>query len=78
MAISHPIVRAAGPAQFGSVARLSRRRYWFDRLSAGLDDKGMQIAWSHRFAVSSVIARWAPLFFKRGPHATLRSLYAEP
>jgi|SRR5215208_660463 len=52
MAISHPIVRAAGPAQFGSISGLSRRRYWFDRLSAGLDDKGMPVAWSHRFAGS--------------------------
>jgi isoquinoline 1-oxidoreductase beta subunit len=42
------------------------RPYWFDRISAGLDDKGMPVAWSHRFAGSSVIARWAPPFFKNG------------
>jgi isoquinoline 1-oxidoreductase beta subunit len=42
------------------------RPYWFDRLSAGLDDKGMPVAWNHRFAGSSVIARWAPPFFKDG------------
>jgi len=42
------------------------RPYWFDRMSAGLDEKGMPVAWSHRFAGSSVIARWAPPFFKNG------------
>jgi isoquinoline 1-oxidoreductase beta subunit len=42
------------------------RPYWFDRLSAGLDDKGMPAAWSHRFAGSSVLARWAPPFFNIG------------
>jgi isoquinoline 1-oxidoreductase subunit beta len=42
------------------------RPYWFDRFSAGLDAKGMPIGWSHRFAGSSVIARWAPPFFKNG------------
>ncbi len=26
------------------------RPYWFDRISAGLDDMGMPVAWSHRFA----------------------------
>ena len=39
------------------------RPYWFDRLSAGLDEKGMPVAWNHRFAGSSVLARWAPPFF---------------
>ena len=42
------------------------RPYWFDRLSAGLDEKGMPIAWSHRFAGSSVLARWAPPTFNNG------------
>jgi isoquinoline 1-oxidoreductase beta subunit len=42
------------------------RPYWFDRFSAGLDDRGTPIAWSHRFGGSSVIARWAPPFFKNG------------
>jgi isoquinoline 1-oxidoreductase subunit beta len=36
------------------------RPYWFDRLSAGLDAKGMPVAWNNRFAGSSVMARWAP------------------
>jgi len=42
------------------------RPYWFDRMSAGLDAQGKPIAWKHRFAGSSVIARWAPPFFKNG------------
>ena len=42
------------------------RPYWFDRFSAGLDAKGMPVAWSHRFAGSSVIARWLPPAFKNG------------
>jgi hypothetical protein len=36
------------------------RPYFFDRMSAGLDEKGMPVVWSHRFAGSSVIARWLP------------------
>jgi isoquinoline 1-oxidoreductase beta subunit len=42
------------------------RPYWFDRISAGLDEKGMPLAWNHRFAGSSVVARWAPPVFKNG------------
>jgi isoquinoline 1-oxidoreductase subunit beta len=42
------------------------RPYWFDRLSAGLDAKGMPIAWNNRFAGSSVIARWLPPGFNNG------------
>jgi len=42
------------------------RPHWFDRFSAGLDDKGKPVAWNHRFGGSSVIARWAPPFFKNG------------
>jgi isoquinoline 1-oxidoreductase beta subunit len=42
------------------------RPYWFDRFSAGLDANGMPVAWSHRFAGSSVIARWLPPAFKNG------------
>jgi hypothetical protein len=40
------------------------RPYWFDRMSAGLDEKGKPVAWNHRYAGSSVMARWAPPFFK--------------
>jgi isoquinoline 1-oxidoreductase subunit beta len=42
------------------------RPYFFDRLSAGLDEKGMPVAWNHRFAGSSIIARWAPPLFNNG------------
>ena len=42
------------------------RPYWFDRISAGLDAKGMPVAWNNRFAGSSVIARWLPPGFKDG------------
>jgi isoquinoline 1-oxidoreductase subunit beta len=42
------------------------RPYWVDRLSAGLDAKGMPVAWHHRFAGSSVIARWVPPGFNKG------------
>jgi isoquinoline 1-oxidoreductase beta subunit len=42
------------------------RPYWFDRFSAGLDANGMPVAWSHRFAGSSVMSRWLPPAFKNG------------
>jgi isoquinoline 1-oxidoreductase beta subunit len=42
------------------------RPYWFDRISAGLDKKGKPVAWNHRYAGSSVIARWLPPAFKDG------------
>ncbi|WP_424631323.1 molybdopterin cofactor-binding domain-containing protein [Bradyrhizobium sp. SYSU BS000235] len=42
------------------------RPMFFDRLSAGLDASGMPVAWNHRFAGSSILARWAPPLFKDG------------
>ncbi|MGB6350638.1 MAG: molybdopterin cofactor-binding domain-containing protein [Pseudolabrys sp.] len=42
------------------------RPYWFDRLSAGLDENGKPTAWHNRFAGSSIIARWLPPGFKDG------------
>jgi isoquinoline 1-oxidoreductase beta subunit len=42
------------------------RPYWFDRLSAGLDAKGMPVAWNNRFAGSSVASRWASAWFQNG------------
>jgi isoquinoline 1-oxidoreductase beta subunit len=42
------------------------RPYWFDRISAGLDEQGRPVAWSHRFAGSSVVSRWIPQYFKNG------------
>jgi len=42
------------------------RPTFFDRMSAGLDAKGMPVAWNHRFAGSSIIARWLPPGFNNG------------
>ncbi len=42
------------------------RPYWFDRISAGLNEKGMPVAWNHRFAGSSILARWLPPAFNNG------------
>jgi isoquinoline 1-oxidoreductase subunit beta len=42
------------------------RPYFFDRMSAGLDEKGIPIAWNHRFAGSSILARWFPPAFQNG------------
>jgi isoquinoline 1-oxidoreductase beta subunit len=42
------------------------RPCFFDRIFAGLDEKGMPVAWNHRFAGSSIIARWAPPLFNNG------------
>jgi isoquinoline 1-oxidoreductase beta subunit len=42
------------------------RPYWLDRMSAGLDETGKPVAWSNRFAGSSVLARWAPPTFNNG------------
>jgi isoquinoline 1-oxidoreductase subunit beta len=42
------------------------RPYFFDRLSAAPDENGMPITWNHRFAGSSILARWLPPAFKNG------------
>jgi isoquinoline 1-oxidoreductase beta subunit len=42
------------------------RPCFFDRMSAGLDEKGMPVAWNHRFAGSSILARWLPPTFNKG------------
>jgi isoquinoline 1-oxidoreductase beta subunit len=42
------------------------RPHFFDRMSAGLDAKGMPVAWNHRFAGSSIIARYLPPAFNNG------------
>jgi isoquinoline 1-oxidoreductase beta subunit len=42
------------------------RPYFFDRMSAGLDENGMPIAWHHRFAGSSILARFFPPAFNNG------------
>ncbi|HYG14019.1 MAG TPA: molybdopterin cofactor-binding domain-containing protein, partial [Methylophilaceae bacterium] len=40
------------------------RPYYYDHLTAGLDDAGMPIAWHHRVTGSSIMARWVPQLFK--------------
>jgi isoquinoline 1-oxidoreductase beta subunit len=42
------------------------RPYFFDQISAGLDQKGKPVAWNHRFAGSSIIARYLPPAFNNG------------
>jgi isoquinoline 1-oxidoreductase beta subunit len=42
------------------------RPYYYDRLAAGLDAKGLPIAWSHRIVGSSIEARWVPQEFANG------------
>ena len=42
------------------------RPYYYDRFTAGLDAEGMPVAFHHRVTGSSIIARWAPPFFKNG------------
>ncbi len=40
------------------------RPYYYDRISAGLDEQGKVIAWKHRIVGSSIVARFAPAAFK--------------
>ncbi len=42
------------------------RPYYYDRLTAGLDQDGIPVSWSHRVAGSSILARWFPPAFKNG------------
>jgi isoquinoline 1-oxidoreductase subunit beta len=42
------------------------RPHYFDRLSAGLDAAGKPVAWTHRIAGSSIVARYLPPLFKDG------------
>lgn len=42
------------------------RPYYYDRLSAGVDAEGKTLAWSHRIAGSSIIARYSPAWIKDG------------
>ena len=42
------------------------RPMFFHRLSAGLDAGGIPVAWDHRYAGSSVVARQLPFAFKNG------------
>ena len=42
------------------------RPYYYDRISAGLDDHGKIVAWKHRIVGPAIVARFAPPAFKDG------------
>jgi isoquinoline 1-oxidoreductase beta subunit len=42
------------------------RPYYYDKISAGLDQDGKLVAWKHRIVGSSIIARYNPPSFKNG------------
>ncbi|HYN00661.1 MAG TPA: molybdopterin cofactor-binding domain-containing protein, partial [Aestuariivirgaceae bacterium] len=42
------------------------RPYYYDRISAALDESGAPVAWSHRIVGSSITARAGPAAFKDG------------
>ena len=42
------------------------RPYYYDRISAGVDAQGKPLAWSHRIAGSSIVARYNPAWIKDG------------
>ena len=42
------------------------RPYYYDRISAGVDAQGKAVAWSHRIAGSSIVARYSPAWIKDG------------
>jgi len=42
------------------------RPCYFDSIAAGLDSNGKPVAWTHRIAGSSIVARWYPEWFKNG------------
>jgi len=54
------------------------RPYYLDRLSAGLDAAGKPVAWTHRIAGSSIVARYIPSLFKDGYDFDAVEAEAEP
>jgi isoquinoline 1-oxidoreductase beta subunit len=54
------------------------RPYYLDRLSAGLDATGKPVAWMHRIAGSSVMARYYPPYVKNGLDPDAVEAAAEP
>jgi isoquinoline 1-oxidoreductase beta subunit len=42
------------------------RPYYYDRLSGGIDAGGRPVAWKHRIAGSSIVARYIPSLYKNG------------
>jgi isoquinoline 1-oxidoreductase beta subunit len=54
------------------------RPYYYDRISAGLDAQGKPVAWSHRIAGSSIIARFFPAAMKEGVDPDAVDVAADP
>ena len=54
------------------------RPYYYDRISAGLDAQGKPVAWSHRIAGPSIIARFFPAFLKNGVDHDAVEVAADP
>ncbi|WP_342239565.1 xanthine dehydrogenase family protein molybdopterin-binding subunit [Inquilinus sp. OTU3971] len=54
------------------------RPHYYDRFSAGLDAQGKPVAWTHRIAGSSIMARYFPAGFKDGVDADAVEAAAEP
>ncbi len=54
------------------------RPYYLDRISAGLDAAGKPVAWTHRIAGSSVMARYYPAYVKDGLDPDAPEGAAEP
>jgi isoquinoline 1-oxidoreductase subunit beta len=42
------------------------RPFFVDRITASLSKEGLPVAWKHRFAGSSILARWLPPAFNNG------------
>jgi isoquinoline 1-oxidoreductase subunit beta len=54
------------------------RPAYYDRLTAGLDTSGKPVAWIHRVAGSSVVARYVPPLFRNGLDFDAVEAAAEP
>ena len=54
------------------------RPYYYDQISAALDDDGKPVAWSHRIVGSSIMARFAPPAFKNGLDPDAVEVAADP
>jgi isoquinoline 1-oxidoreductase beta subunit len=54
------------------------RPYYYDRFSAGLDAEGRPVAWTHRIAGSSILARYYPAGVKDGVDSDAVEAAAEP
>src|SRR3546814_6293974 len=54
------------------------RPYYYDRFSAGLDAEGRPVAWTHRIAGSSIMARYYPAGVQDGVDPDAVEAAAEP